>query len=53
MSHDASYFLTKGVDKVTGEMALSVLGYNFSRLIKLIGNKKLIDYFKNKPIYYT
>lgn len=52
-SHDASYFLTKGVDKVTGEMALSVLGYNFSRLIKLIGNKKLIDYFKNKPIYYT
>lgn len=50
-SHDASYFLTKGVDKVTGEMALSVLGYNFTRLIKLVNNKKLIEYFKNKPIY--
>lgn len=50
-AHDASYFLTKGVDKVTGEMALSVLGYNFTRIIKLVGVKKLVEYLKNKPVY--
>ena len=50
-THDASYFLTKGVDKVTGEMALSVLGYNFTRLLKLVDIKTLIEYFKKKPIY--
>lgn len=50
-SHDASYFLTKGLDKVSGELALSVLGYNFSRLLALVDNKLLIQYFKNKPEY--
>ena len=49
--HDASYFLTKGLDKVTGEMALSVLGYNFSRLLTLVDNKTLIEYFKKEPAY--
>ena len=49
-AHDASYFLTKGVDKVTGEMALSVLGYNFKRIIKIVGVKKLIEHLNNKPV---
>ena len=50
-AHDASYFLTKGLDKVTGEMALSVLGYNFTRIVKLVGVKKLVKYLKSKPVY--
>jgi len=50
-AHDASYFLTKGLDKVCGEMALSVLGYNFKRIIKLVGMEKLLEHLKNKPIY--
>lgn len=47
-THDASYFLTKGVDKVTGEMALSVLGYNLIRLGNLVNKEKLINYLKSK-----
>lgn len=49
-SHGASYFLTKGIKNVSGEMALSVLAYNFTRIIKLVGVKKLLQHFKNHPI---
>jgi len=43
---DASYFLTKGVDKVTGEMALSALAYNFKRIKKIINLNEAIEYLK-------
>lgn len=47
-AHDASYFLLKGLDKVEGELALSVLGYNINRLIKIVGVKTLIEHLKSR-----
>jgi len=49
-SHDASYFLLKGLDKVKGELTLSVLGYNIKRLINIVGVEKLINHLNNRPI---
>lgn len=45
-THDASYFLLKGLNKVQGEIILSVLGYNINRLIKIVGIEVLINYLK-------
>ena len=47
-SHDATYLLLKGIDKVEGELVLSILGYNINRLIKIIGVKKLIEHLKSR-----
>jgi hypothetical protein len=38
----ATHFLTKTFPKVAAEMALSVLAYNLTRLINIIGVKPLM-----------
>jgi transposase len=38
----ATHFLTKTLPKVAGEMALSVLAYNLTRVINIVGIKPLI-----------
>lgn len=40
--NDQSYFLTKGLQKVATEMALTVLAYNIKRVINILGVKELI-----------
>ena len=37
------YFLTRGLNKVGGEMSLTVLSYNLKRVINIIGVQKLIE----------
>ena len=39
---DQSYFLTKGLEKVATEMALTVLVYNIKRVTNILGVKELI-----------
>jgi hypothetical protein len=39
---DQGYFLPRGLEKVRGEMSLTVLAYNLKRVISLIGVKDLI-----------
>ena len=39
---DAGYCLTKGLQKVSGELALSFLAYNMKRVINIMGVKNLI-----------
>jgi transposase len=38
----ATHFLTKTLPKVAAEMALSVLAYNLTRVMNIVGNKPLI-----------
>jgi hypothetical protein len=38
----ATHFLTKTVPKVVGEMALSVLAYNLTRVINIVGIQSLM-----------
>ncbi len=38
----ATHFLTKTLPKVAGEMALSVLAYNLTRVMNIVGIKPLI-----------
>lgn len=40
---DAGYFLLKGLEGVGGEFSLSVLAYNFKRVINLLGVKCLLQ----------
>jgi hypothetical protein len=37
-----THFLTKTLPKVTTEMALSVLAYNLTRVINIVGTKPLM-----------
>jgi transposase len=39
---DQGSFLTRGLEKVRGEMSLTVLAYNLKRVISIIGVKDLI-----------
>jgi hypothetical protein len=39
---DQGYFLTRGLEKVRGEMSFTVLAYNLKRVISIIGVKDLI-----------
>jgi len=39
---EQGYFLTRGLEKVRGEMSLTVLVYNLKRVINIIGVKELI-----------
>jgi len=41
---DASYCLTKGISKVTGEFSLVFLAYNFKRVINILGSVKLTEF---------
>ena len=38
----ATHFLTKTLPKVAAEMALSVLAYNLTRVMNIVGTKPLI-----------
>jgi transposase len=38
-----THFLTKTLPKVAAEMALSVLAYNLTRVINIVGIKPLMD----------
>lgn len=39
------HFVTRGLEKVTGEMNLMVLCYNLKRTINIVGSRALIGYF--------
>lgn len=39
----STYFLTKTLDRVSTEMGLHVLAYNLKRIMKILGNKGLIE----------
>jgi hypothetical protein len=41
-AHGATHFLTKTLPKVAAEMALSVLAYNLTRVMNIVGVKPLI-----------
>jgi hypothetical protein len=40
--HGATHFVTKTLPKVAAEMALSVLAYNLTRVMNIVGTKPLI-----------
>lgn len=40
------YMLMRGIDKVRGEIALSVLAYNITRVINIVGIRKLIEFVR-------
>src|SRR5215212_919643 len=42
MRMGATHFLTKTLPKVAAEMALSVLAYNLTRVMNIVGNKPLM-----------
>jgi transposase len=42
------HFLVRGFDKVRGEWSLMALGYNFSRVLKIVGLADLIAYFAKR-----
>ena len=41
--HGAGFVLTKGKEKVSGELGLSFLAYNFRRVINILGVKELMS----------
>ncbi len=43
---DATHFLTKTLNRVSTEMSLHVLAYNFKRVLNLLGNSALIAAMK-------
>ena len=47
---DAGYFLTRGLESVKAEAALTFLAYNMKRAINIIGVKKMVK--KLKAIFY-
>ena len=47
------HFLLRGFDKVRGEMALYVFGYNFRRVLTILGIEEARDYFvsrRSRPV---
>jgi hypothetical protein len=42
MRMGATHFLTKTLPKLAAEMALSVLAYNLTRVMNIVGNKPLM-----------
>ena len=40
----SQHFLMRGLEKCRGEFSLMVLGYNFSRVLTLLGVERLRDY---------
>ena len=37
------YFLTRGLENVRSEMSLTILAYNFTRVIKILGVPRMIE----------
>jgi transposase len=46
---DQGYFLLKGIKKVTTEFSLTVLSYNFKRVINILGVERMISSLKLMP----
>ena len=44
------HFLLRGFDKVRGEMALYVFGYNFRRVLTILGIEEARDYFASRRL---
>lgn len=45
------YLLTRGLEKVRGEVSVAFLAYNLKRVISIVGIKKLLDLLKvKKPL---
>ena len=42
-----SFFLMRGKEKVSAEMSLTVLSYNFKRVLMILGSKKLTTQLRN------
>ena len=40
---NAGYFLTKGIESITGEIALAFLAYNLKRVISILGTERLVE----------
>jgi hypothetical protein len=47
---DQGYFLTRGLEKVRGEMSLTILVYNLKRVIYILGVQELIAAVSSKRI---
>lgn len=49
------YFLTKGLEKVSAEMSLSVLVYNMKRVLNIVGVERLLEAvrFLQNPVHYV
>lgn len=41
-------FLTRGLEGISGEMSLSILAYNMKRVLKILGMKKLMEFFRGR-----
>jgi hypothetical protein len=39
---DQGYFLTRGLENVRAEMSLTILAYNFKRVIKILGVPRMM-----------
>jgi len=48
------YFLTKGIERVSAEMSLSVLAYNMKRVLNIMGMKELMEAVQalQKTVWY-
>ena len=51
--HGATHFLTKTLPKVAAEMALSVLAYNLTRVMNIVGIKPLIAAIADLGLRHT
>ena len=45
---DAGFFLTRGIESVTAEVALSYLAYNFKRTINVLGVEEMVKRLKER-----
>ena len=43
------HFLMRGLEKCRGELSLMVLGYNFTRMLNILGFEALRDYCARRP----
>ena len=44
-----NHFLMRGLEKCRGEFSLMVLGYNFTRVLNILGVDALRDYCARRP----
>ncbi len=50
LAMDQGYFLLKGIKKVTTEFSLTVLSYNFRRVLNVLGVEAMIKSFKQATV---
>lgn len=52
-SMEAGYFLLQGLSRVRGEFSLTVLAYNFKRVLKILGVECLLEALRNQKSFGT